>query len=106
MFSLETRTDPFINSLERAAEAAGHKNGAAFNLAYDEAVWASLTPAEQAEAFEYSQARAENAAWDRMIVRQISKTRQHYTERDGWHRVPWTDAEKAAERAKFQQKTD
>ncbi len=104
MFSLDTRSDSFVTTLERAAEAAGHRNGAAFNDAYDDVVWSLLTPAEQAEMYEYGQAKAENFRWDRMIERQMNKHRMHYTSRDHWHQVPWTDDEKRAERARFQGK--
>ncbi len=101
---LTIENDPFSTSLERAMESAGYRSGAKFNAAHDAVVWSMLTPAEQREAFEYSQALAENAAWDRMIVRQINKTRVAYLDADGWHRVEWTEQEKSAERARFQGK--
>ena len=104
MQPLEARHDPFVTSLELAVESAGYRNVVKFQEAYDRNAWSLLTPAERAEAFVYGQALADNFRWGQMMLRHQSKTRQHYTDRDGWHRVEFTDAEKAAERRAFQER--
>ncbi len=102
--STATRQDPFVTSLELAAEAAGFRSGAAFNRAYDAVVWGLLTPAEQAEMYEYGEAGAENFRWTLLVERQKSATRMTYTDAAGWHFVPYSDDEKAAERRAFQRR--
>lgn len=102
MFSLTTRSDPFVSSLEVAAEAAGHRNGADFNRAYEAHQWDMLTPDEQADMLEYHRAVMDDFRWNQMMLRHMNRFRMTYIRADGWVQVPYDDATKAAERARFQ----
>lgn len=103
MPDLALAADPFNTALDRAMLAAGITTGADFNEAVDAAAWAGLTPAEQRDMLEFSWARADNAIWDQMLRHQQRSTRSVFDfSRYAYIEVPYTDAEKLAERRKFQ----
>lgn len=103
MGDLYLPTDPFNTAADRAMLAAGYSSGAKFNEALDAAAWAGLTPAEQRDMLEFHGARADNAIWDQMLLRQQATTRSQWdNRRSAYITVPFTDSEKAAERRKFQ----
>lgn len=95
MTDISIRLDPFATDFERSVP---HDQ---FTTRDEE--WTSLR-SRPAVAFDpvRSQAAADNFRWNHMILRQMSATRFAYIGAGGWAMVPWSDAEKAAERAQFQ----
>lgn len=102
MPDLAVLDDPFNTALDRAVAAAGYAGGIQFNATCDAIEWNRLSPADRVDLTLYWQAINANLQWDEMLRRQQSRTRSAWSLVAGWHRVPWTDTEKAAERDAFQ----